>query len=282
MNAIDTDRLKKAIELALARGDLSQAQLARRLGYKPDRFNKWLVGQNRIPFEVVGQVCDALGLSPQDQVHLYRLAGYPLPSWVTAPVAEGPTEPGGARHKPGLRQFSCSTDFYAYENERIRQARHTVCDLSWGIDLPNFSEDEDSIYQAYLDAMEGACARGVQYREVMTFENDPLHFLDRAERMLYPHRITYNLRYFDVDLLQIPPLMHVMLIDGEEVCFGLYRWPYLPVEGEIRLATQQQEIVNLFEDYFETIWLAARPIKDGDRFSDSEFLALKRRYLDDE
>ena len=73
---------KETIEDYLKQERYSQAAFARALQYRPAQFNKWLSGENKIPYDVVRQICCFLSLDKHQQVHLFELAGYALPEWV--------------------------------------------------------------------------------------------------------------------------------------------------------------------------------------------------------
>lgn len=63
----------------------SQAAVARKLGYPPDTFNKWVRGVNRLPDNVIADFCELLSLSPADQAELLSLAGYTVPDVPQSP-----------------------------------------------------------------------------------------------------------------------------------------------------------------------------------------------------
>lgn len=69
----------------------SQAAVARKLGYPPDTFNKWVRGVNRMPDGVIADFCTLLMLSPADQAELLTLAGYIVPAaFSPSPNAQQP------------------------------------------------------------------------------------------------------------------------------------------------------------------------------------------------
>lgn len=69
----------------------SQAAVARKLGYPPDTFNKWVRGVNRMPDGVIADFCTLLLLSPADQAELLTLAGYIVPAaFSPSPNAQQP------------------------------------------------------------------------------------------------------------------------------------------------------------------------------------------------
>ena len=171
------------------------------------------------------------------------------------------------------------TPVYKDLRQQILEARHTVCDTTWGSDIPSYLDEEEEAYQTYVETVPEVCKKGVIYREIMTFNDAPEEFIERAEFMLAQNLITYNLRYYDVTLRNIPPLMPITITDSQKVSFAFYRWPHLPIEGEFRLSIQQPQIGGLFQDYFDTLWKGARLIKEGDRIYMEEFMNIKQRLL---
>lgn len=80
---MDTPKdFKALIEEYLCQEGHSQAYFAKKLGYSPDRLNKWILGVNKLPYEAVCKICSTLNLSKRQQVQLFTLAGYPLPNWI--------------------------------------------------------------------------------------------------------------------------------------------------------------------------------------------------------
>jgi len=72
--------LEEKLKQHLRADGRSQAAVARKLGYPPDTFNKWVRGVNRIPDQVIADFCTLLMLSPTDQAELLGLAGYIVPA----------------------------------------------------------------------------------------------------------------------------------------------------------------------------------------------------------
>ncbi|MEZ4714026.1 MAG: SUMF1/EgtB/PvdO family nonheme iron enzyme [Caldilineaceae bacterium] len=81
---------EQTLKAHLRSANLSQARAARRLGYAPDTFNKWVRGVNRMPDDVINQLGKLLKLSPAQTVALLRLAGYTIP--LTHGVDSAPTD----------------------------------------------------------------------------------------------------------------------------------------------------------------------------------------------
>lgn len=84
---------KELVEKYLRQEGHSQAYFAEKLGYRPDRLNKWLLGVNKIPYGAVCKICSALHLDKRQQVQLFALAGYPLPKWVADVVTVAEPHP---------------------------------------------------------------------------------------------------------------------------------------------------------------------------------------------
>jgi hypothetical protein len=278
MNIID---FRTRIDEALERLDRSEAWLARQLGYSTGQFSKWMSGSNRVPYEAVIAICERLELPPLQQVQLMDLAGYPPPRWARPRLMQDTfatiMAADGGRASDQVREFGSPAEYIDYMTSIIAKAKYTVDDLTWGIDLPSFSQREDDSYYEYLDTIAKCCQNGIIYREVMSFRNSR-HFLDRANSMLQQNLITYNLRYYDIDLLRHPPLMSILVVDGGEAMAALYRWPYLPPHAEKRIATRQPAVVALFADYFDTVWFGAKPIKNGDRIDQAEFDKVRQLW----
>lgn len=272
---------RSRVDEVLQRQDRSEAWLARRLGYSPGQFGKWLVGANRIPYEAVTAICDVLEFPPQQQVQLMDLAGYPPPRWARPhPLQGSASSIGAALQSAGsadVQEFSSAIDYFAYARSAIAAAQYGVDDLTWGIDIPSFSQKEDDRYFEYLETIAESCLRGVAYREVMSFRNSR-HYVERAVSMLQQDLMSYSLRYYDVDLLRHPPLLAVMVVDGREALVAWYRWPYLPPHAEKRIAVRTPAVVALFADYFETVWFGAKPIKNGDRVDWDEVEKVKQLW----
>jgi pimeloyl-ACP methyl ester carboxylesterase len=173
------------------------------------------------------------------------------------------------RH-PQIRQFDTPKDIYIYWTRRLRQAHKSVDDLTWGHYTPHDTSADESAFQDYVDTITEVCARDISYREVMTFPN--LERLKRAEQVLNTNSQThaYRLSYYDIRTPNMPPLMQFSIIDSEEVFIFFYRQPYLSGRDELHLAIRDPMIVRLFQDYFETIWKAAKPLKDGYKIDQKE------------
>jgi hypothetical protein len=274
---------------------LSGAWLAAQIGCSASRLNKWLNGNNQIPFVAVKKICDALGnlgmLEMSQKMELFDLAGYPLPSWVGLPAMRNTSGLGSSQtgHDSTIAngviangvEIVTAKDLathFRFTAKHISSAKQQVCDTTWGSDLPSYTDDDEVAYQEYIAAISDACRRGVRYREIMTFNDLPEHYIERADHMLQQNLTSYSLRYFDITLSTVPPLLSFTIVDSRAVYIALYRHPYHPIEEEIRLAVSQPDVSQLFQDYFDTLWAAASKIKEGDWINQDAFEQLRSRF----
>jgi transcriptional regulator with XRE-family HTH domain len=261
----------------LRRKDMRQAVLARRIGCKPPNLTRWLNGERQIKYDQLGMVCRVLELDSVEQQELYNLAGYPLPAWVRHPAPAGADD--SAANLPCVVRLPIYRDrLYAYVAERLDAVQESVWDLTWGIDRPSATVAHENAYARYIAKIPELCARDVEYREIMTFHNDPGHFLLRAEEMLSLQLTSYSLGYYDINLLNTPPLLTFIIFDRNEVLASNYEWPNTRSSGEYWLSIRHPDLIDLFRDYYERLWHAAKPIKEGTRIYLDVFEELKRKH----
>lgn len=178
-----------------------------------------------------------------------------------------------------IQQFDTLRDIYQYWQSRLQQAKKSVDDLVWGhyTEHSNTSAEE-AAFQDYLKTIPEVCKRGVRYREVMTFPHGAR--LERAEKVLASNIFEYHLKYYDLDDDFALPLMQFAIVDSEEVFVFFYRAPYLPTDGERRFAIKHPKIAGLFQDYFETIWHGAKPLKQGQTVDRNEMDKIRQKGAD--
>lgn len=183
--------------------------------------------------------------------------------------------------KVEVKVIKSAEELYKYVKKRIEQARERVDDLTWGPVVSELATPADKqAFNEYIETIGMICRKGtISYREVMSFP--PITYIDlrvsRAEKMLKQNLFGYHLRYYEYPAERIPPLLSFLIIDSEEVIVALYRYPYLPITGETRLAIRNPDIVKLFQDYYETIWHGAKVLKEGDRTEWDVFESIKER-----
>lgn len=183
--------------------------------------------------------------------------------------------------KVDVKVIKSAEELYKYVKKRIEQARERVDDLTWGpITAELITPADNQALNEYIETISMICRKGtISYREVMSFT--PIKSIDvrvsRAERMLKQNLFGYHLRYYEYPAGGIPPLLSFLIVDSEEVIVALYRYPYLPITGEIRLAIRHPDIVKLFQDYYDTIWHGAKVLKEGDRIEWDVFESIKEQ-----
>ncbi|MCB0064195.1 MAG: helix-turn-helix transcriptional regulator, partial [Caldilineaceae bacterium] len=94
-------KLEEKLKRYIRADGRSQAAVARKLGYTPDTFNKWVRGVNRMPDGVIADFCTLLTLTPVDHAELLNLAGYAVPETLLQRRERGQTH-GDARPVAGL------------------------------------------------------------------------------------------------------------------------------------------------------------------------------------
>lgn len=150
---------------------------------------------------------------------------------------------------------------YKYAAERIASARKGVDDVTWGESRQTLQRpEEQAAFAQYLASKDYVCKTSgtvqVPYREVMTFPD--VERVDIAKKTMGPEYGAYGLRYYDIHGPDTPPLINFVIIDRAEVILAWYRNPHtLDSKPEIHLAIRHPQFVELFQDYYETIWKRA-------------------------
>lgn len=178
-----------------------------------------------------------------------------------------------------IQRFSDSKSIYEYVIKRMKEAKTSIDDLTWGKSEPEKTIAEQKAFEKYLDTISTVCSKkNIIYREVMSFP--PPQHLKRAEQMLSKNLYSYHLRYYNFGTEEIPPLLSFMVLDSEEVILAGYRSTFLPSEREVRIAIKHPEIVTLFQDYYDTIWHAAKVLKEGNNINHSLLEELHANFAD--
>jgi hypothetical protein len=165
------------------------------------------------------------------------------------------------------REFESRADFWLYAAKRIREAKSSIDDLTWGEVLPTTRTQKDKVaYGAYRREIELASNgkrpnQGKIYREIMSFPNDMrlrrvVPLLDRK----YPN---YELRYFDYDHSGTPPLLQFYVFDKVEVLASLAPLTGSPADSRY-MTFRSRQLADLMTDYFEAAWRGAIILKDFD------------------
>ncbi|WP_344754072.1 hypothetical protein [Leifsonella bigeumensis] len=153
-----------------------------------------------------------------------------------------------------VRLFASSIEIETYLGQRILTASKQVCDLSWKTSISSgFSTPTRQVAHGYMDKAISDASSRVNYREIFVF-ND-VRRADRFARRLKETHAGYSCRFYD-DASLIPRLQFVV-VDSKEVIF-FASGPNSPLA-----AVQSEVIAQVFETYFESLWSAATPLKDG-------------------
>ncbi len=276
---------KQRIEDRLKEDQRSQAWLARKLGYSPAQLNKWLKGENRIPYGEVDRICKLLKFERSEQIDLFDLAGYPLPSWVSQALSDDLSTPSALARLAGtthdLVRFPSTEQALHYISGRLTHAAELVCDFAWCSGQSGYSDDEHDAYTAYTSAIEALCRRQVAYQEVLALHRNALFSVIRAERKLALQLPTHSLRHYHLDRKQAPHLLTFVIVDRAELLLstGFGSRSSQPITIH-HLAVRQPALVELFQAYFDALWSGLTPIKEGETLYTDLFRTIKAELLD--
>lgn len=175
-----------------------------------------------------------------------------------------------------IKSFEGTDEVFSYVARKLRAARKSVRDITWGLrKIYHYrTVAEKEAYEDYLKAMEEACRKGVEYREISSLSDE--HYFQRAKNLIDKGYYNYHLGYYDISATPVP-LMSFIIID-DEVIAGFYRVPTLPSEGEVYLTITHPYIVRLFKDYYETLWADSIKIKEGNNINYKYLEQIRKRY----
>ena len=276
---------KQRIEDRLREDQRSQAWLARKLGYSPAQLNKWLKGENRIPYGEVDRICKLLKFERFEQIDLFALAGYPLPSWVSQVQIDERSMPSDLARLTGATQdvvhFPSTEQALHYISGRLAYATELVCDFAWCSGQSVYSDSELDAYAAYTSAIEAACRRQVAYREVLALHKNALFSVIRAERKLALQLPTHSLRHYHLDRKQAPQPLTFVIVDQTELLLSSGIGSRSSQSTTVHhLVVKQPALVELFQAYFDAFWSGLPAIKEGEMLHTDLFRAIKAELLD--
>jgi len=159
--------------------------------------------------------------------------------------------------------FEQPEDLYYYVADKVRNAGHSVDDITWGSRSAFRTPAEKQAYDTYLNAMQEACRKPTMiYREVSSLSDS--HYYKRAKQLIDQGGLSYNLGYYDTGKVRIP-LVSYMVVDGREVIGWFYRDPVGHAQTrEVYVSISQPILVRLFQDYFQSIWDGSIKVKEYD------------------
>jgi hypothetical protein len=163
-----------------------------------------------------------------------------------------------------VREFPSRAEFWGYAAERIRTARATIDDLTWGlIPVTARTPQDQAAYREYRRAIEAVSTgkgenRNKIYREIMTFPDG--RRLQRARALMHERYPNFQLRYYDYDHAGTPLLVQYYVFDGMEVLISL-----VPPSLNCRYMTfRSRHLADLLSGYFDAAWQDAEVLKDID------------------
>lgn len=165
---------------------------------------------------------------------------------------------------PGVEvlSFENVAEFYEYVTSKLNTAKKSIDDITWGSRKVYGVPAEEEAYLNYVNMIEQVCKKGnIKYREVSSLTDE--RYFSRSMKLLEEEYYSYHLGYYDVSENPIP-LISFIMIDSNEVIVGFYRVPTLPPEGEVHLSVSQPDLVRLFGDYFDTLWVGSDKVKEAD------------------
>lgn len=170
------------------------------------------------------------------------------------------------KSKGKTERFARPEDGLRYTLKRMREAKKSICDLTWErphrIPLASTGADQEE----YLSIVEEVSHR-IRYREIIVFcQNEDR--IKKAERLMQTAGKQYQLAGY-ADLPEgAPPQWHFVIIDDEEVIL------------HNNLAVKQPKVVDHYRNYYDALWVEATPIKLGEMEPNTALLKEAKRGLD--
>lgn len=167
-----------------------------------------------------------------------------------------------------VKPFADAAEMESYLAKRMREARQSICDLSWKAKISEgFSATNRQAAHQYMDQSITGAAGRVAYREIFIF-ND-IRRIEKFERRLSEQKAGYSCRYFRED----PPIprLQFLIIDDNEVFF------FASSAQSPLVSFRSPKLCAVFQAYFDSAWNAARPLKDGPRLHDKEIAYVRKQ-----
>lgn len=160
-------------------------------------------------------------------------------------------------------KFESYEDNLRYILRRIREAKHSVYDITWLLHLkpgaligPMLSSKDR---EDYFQAIEHTSGK-IPYREIVMFCSSPGR-VEKARRLIEQAGEYYELAVYPDLPANAPPRWQFLIVDEEEVL--LADW---------RLAVRQPDIVAAFCNYYQDLWKTAIYIGAAKRTESKERL----------
>ena len=152
--------------------------------------------------------------------------------------------------------------------KRIREAQRTIDDVTVATDDEMLlTPAAQEAFEKYVETIPAVCAKKkkIVYREIMTFPSK--QHSKRAEFILSKGLSNYYLGWCKQTDERSLPLLQFMVIDSEEVILGFYKLRDDELEGRpVLLSIRHSDIVELFQDYYNTMWKRVTVVQNMERF----------------
>ncbi len=181
------------------------------------------------------------------------------------------SESNGAK----VLKFSNVAEVYNHIANKISESETSIDDITWGSRKDYRTEEEQDAYEGYLLSINNVCKKGkIKYREISSLTDE--HYFSRAINLVKAKHYSYHLGFYDTSLVNIP-LISYIIIDRKEAIFGFYRAPFRSIEDEVYLQISDPLTLQLFIDYYETLWTGSTKIKEGKSVNISEIKSIANK-----
>jgi len=158
-------------------------------------------------------------------------------------------------------KFTNCAEVYNHIANKISEAETSIDDITWGSRKDYRTKEEQDAYEKYLLSINDVCAKGkIKYREISSLADE--HYFKRALDLVKAKHYSYHVGFYDTTLVNIP-LISYIIVDRKEAIFGFYRAPFRSTEDEVYLQITDSLTLQLFIDYYETLWAGSTKIKEG-------------------
>jgi len=150
-------------------------------------------------------------------------------------------------------------DAYIYIIEKLRNAKSTIEDVTWGSYEGYRNKKEQKSYDTYIKTMEEVIKKGhITYKEISSLSTK--HYFDRADNLISNYG--YHLGYIDISLIKIP-LMSFIIIDSKDVIIGFKKVEGVIQPSNIYISITDPNIVGFYKSYYNDLWNSATKIKES-------------------
>jgi polyhydroxyalkanoate synthesis regulator phasin len=151
-----------------------------------------------------------------------------------------------------IKSFYDNTKLVEYIAKRLKEAKHTVDDLTWShrLSLVQHLPAQKKVEEKYQQRI-GEISQYLQYREVFIFNK--VNRFDKLKRRIEENASGYSCAYYRPTVI---PLMQFVIIDGEEIIFAGDVFPS-------KCAIRSPQLATVFQSYYDEVWQHATKLKQG-------------------